>query len=128
MTRHIVIILLLTSCVAQTSITPVDTAKPAPLTDDEKRIISRTEVDLLRARLTKDQMLQQADKAINDATQKFNEAVQSVYTKRKIIQQDYTLCEASGPPLCIGAPENDLTLQPVTKPDTKLDTKKEDKK
>ena len=94
-------------------------ATPKPLTPDEKAQVSRAEITLLRAQQKKEDDQKNDDKAIAQASQDLNREIQKVYTERKIQADQWTLCENPGPPYCLQAPVNDLSLQPVPKPDTK---------
>jgi hypothetical protein len=96
-----------------------EAATPKPLTPDEKAQVSRAEITLLRAQQKKEDDQKNDDKAIAQASQDLNREIQKVYTERKIQADQWTLCENPGPPYCLQAPVNDLSLQPVPKPDTK---------
>jgi hypothetical protein len=94
-------------------------AAPKPLTAEEKNLVSRAEVTLLRAQQKKldDQKLD--DQAVQKAQMTLNQQIQKVYTERKITADQWTLCEASAPPFCSQAPDGDLSLQPVPKTENK---------
>ncbi len=86
---------------------------PQPLNDAEKASITRGELNLLRAQ-----------QALSKAQQDLTNAVQKVYSDRKITVEQYTLCEAQAEPFCTKAPVNDLTLQPVpAKPELKKESR-----